>query len=176
MGFSELFNTIDPNQARNAVMVIDAGGRSDRNMSIWLVVWSPYTAYGFFPQNSLAGMLSVSDGKRGWGFGVCVPDWRYVVRIANIEIPENEQISIQLFDLMDRAFALVPNIGSDACPAFYMNRTASFWCDVQDMRSQRSQDPLSIITQTKEGVPVDTFRDVPIRIIDVLRNDESPVL
>jgi hypothetical protein len=181
--------------AQCAVNVIDAGGRgASDNMSIWLAVWSKYTAYGVFPQGSKAGLVSHDFGEtdlhaengdkyRGyrrffrWETAICPVDWRYIVRIANIGVPKDKLVSAQLLDLMDRAIKLLPKLPEGAKPAFYMNRTARYYCDTQAMDEARGDDRLPIITRPyKDGEWQDEFRDIPIRIIDVLKVDESRVL
>ncbi|WP_337238094.1 major capsid protein, partial [Salmonella enterica] len=71
--------------------------------SIWLVVWGENTVHGIFPKGQKAGiqmedkgqvtLKDVNGGKYEgyrthykWDNGLALRDWRYVVRIANIDV------------------------------------------------------------------------------------------
>jgi hypothetical protein len=72
------------------------------NTSIYLVVWGENTVFNIFPKGSKAGLKVASGSRRGeradangnfyqalrslyqWDNGLVVKDWRYVVRICNI--------------------------------------------------------------------------------------------
>ncbi len=107
LGLSAMFNTTDPNDAQNAVNVISAGGR--RNLtSAWLIGWS------------LRGVHMVSgDGypvRYSGDVCVAVPDWRFVVRVANIE--EGSGDLLPHFDRAQRQLA----VGSNVRPVWYASR------------------------------------------------------
>ena len=92
--------------AGNAQSILDGGGVSTNNASIWLIVWGENTVFCPFPKGSKAGLQhddlgeqTVYDGATGlaatgrfqalrthyqWKNGLAVKDWRYVVRICNI--------------------------------------------------------------------------------------------
>ncbi|WP_336657671.1 major capsid protein, partial [Pseudomonas marginalis] len=70
---------------------------------IWLVVWGQNTIHGIYPKGSKAGLeqkhlgeVTLEDENGGkyqgyrthfqWKNGLTMRDWRYVVRIANIDI------------------------------------------------------------------------------------------
>ena len=91
--------------ADNAVNILDAGGSGSDNASVYLVVWGDNTVYCPFPKGSKAGLTHEdlgeqtvynSDGTRlqafatryQWKNGLVVKDWRYVVRICNIDISD----------------------------------------------------------------------------------------
>ena len=91
--------------ADNAVNILDAGGTGSDNASVYLVVWGDQTVYCPFPKGSKAGLTHEdlgeqtvynSDGTRlqafatryQWKNGLVVKDWRYVVRICNIDISD----------------------------------------------------------------------------------------
>lgn len=99
-GLSARFNSL---AAKNGVNIIDAGGTGSNLTSIWLVVWGENTVHGLFPKGSKAGLqqehkgqVTLEDENGGkyegyrthfqWKNGLTVRDWRYVVRIANIDI------------------------------------------------------------------------------------------
>jgi hypothetical protein len=90
--------------AANGDNIIDGGGSGSDNASIWLICWSPQTLHGIIPKGSRAGIqqrdlgevtIEDADGSNGrmqafrthyrWDVGLTVRDWRYAVRIANID-------------------------------------------------------------------------------------------
>ncbi|HXE05217.1 MAG TPA: hypothetical protein VN579_04460 [Bryobacteraceae bacterium] len=190
MGLSSFFNSIT--EVRCGANIMDAGGTASANTSIWLAAWSPRTGYGLFPQGSKAGINFVDHGEREmpgkdgekwaallswmqWKSGLCIPDWRYFVRIANVDITEAGLAGPTPPDLigwMRKAIDQIPKRVDDMRVAFYINRTARHWLDVQAMKQE-----LPIITlQSSDGNLVDTLDEIPIRIIDVLQNDEPRVV
>lgn len=84
--------------------VISATGDSaDVETSVWYIVWGEDTVHGIYPKGSQVGMkaqdlgedtLFDDDGGRfqgyrthyQWKMGMCVRDWRYIVRIANVDL------------------------------------------------------------------------------------------
>ena len=100
-GFAPRYNDL---AAENGDNIIDGGGTGSDNASIWLICWSPNTCHGIVPKGSAAGLsqrdlgevtIEDADGNNGrmqayrthyrWDAGLSVRDWRYVVRIANID-------------------------------------------------------------------------------------------
>ena len=138
MGLAPRYNSLS---AENAMNIINAGGTGSDNASIWLIVWGPNTCHTIFPKGSAAGLQSrdlgehtLTDAAGGryqgyrthykWDIGAVLRDWRYVVRIANIDVSDltkNAASGADLIDLMTQALELVPNIGMGR-PAFYMPR------------------------------------------------------
>lgn len=85
--------------------MILAGGSGSDNASMYLVVWGEQTVFCPFPQGSSAGLKSRDLGEESvqdasgnwyqaarslfqWDAGLVVKDWRYVVRIANIDVSD----------------------------------------------------------------------------------------
>lgn len=91
--------------------VIDGKGTTAaNNSSVWLIGWSDDTVHGIFPNGSKAGLQvqdlgeqTIYDAALGryqalrthfqFKAGICVRDWRYVVRIANLDITNLETSS-----------------------------------------------------------------------------------
>ena len=145
IGFGPRFSSLE---AVNGQNILDAGGTGGTNSSIYLIGWGEESCTYFFPQGSKAGILhedlgiqtaqsisaaGTTDGNPmlqqvyrehwRWQHGLYMPDWRYVVRIANIDMPTLlAKNGADLIDLMERAVSHIPSL--EACrPAFYMNRT-----------------------------------------------------
>src|SRR5205823_266324 len=103
MGLAPRYPTVAVATAANAANVIDAGGVGAVNTSIWILVWGPNTVHALFPKGKISGLQhrdlgewplldsnnNLYQGYRThfkWDIGLTVRDWRYVVRIANIDV------------------------------------------------------------------------------------------
>ncbi|UOF81050.1 major capsid protein [Caudoviricetes sp.] len=187
--------------ASNAQNILDAGGTGSDNTSVFLVIWGDNTVYCPFPKGSKAGLIHEdlgeqtvynSDGTRlqayatryQWKNGLVVKDWRYVVRIANIDVSDlmsqsNSQAAAAataLIKLMARAIYRVPNMTMGRA-AFYMNRTVHSGLSIAAM--DKSQNVMKINEGlTQFGMPHSwlTFLGVPCRRVDGLINSEARVV
>lgn len=180
--------------AENADNIIDAGGTGTDNASIWLVCWSPDTVHGIVPKHSTAGMkvsdkgmvtIENADGSNGrmeayrmhfqLKAGLCVKDWRYVVRICNIDrslLVADASTGADLPELMFDAMERVHNLGTGRA-AFYMDRYT------RTRFRQQLADKTKTSTLRWEnigGVRAQTWNDIPLRRCDVLAGDEARVV
>lgn len=121
--------------------VLSAGGdTAGKQSSIWLVGWGENSVFGIYPRGSKAGLENEDLGEidcydenhdvfRGYAThyriqqGLAVKDWRYIVRVANIEISSSiDEASINsIIDALIDATNAIPSLGS-CRPVFYMNR------------------------------------------------------
>jgi hypothetical protein len=182
--------------AGNAANIIDAGGAAgNTNTSIYLVVWGENTVFCTFPKGSKAGLthedqgvLTVYDSSNNpyqayqthyqWKNGVVVKDWRYVVRIANINVANlvAETSGADLVKLMSRALDRIPNFGMGRA-ALYMNRTVYSMLRIQSLI--KSQNVLAIEKGLNQfGTPAswNTFEGIPLRRVDQILNTEAQVV
>jgi hypothetical protein len=177
--------------------IIEGGGTGSDNTSVYLVVWGDNTVYCPFPKGSTAGLMhedlgeqTVYDGNNRlqafatryqWKNGLVVKDWRYVVRIANIDASDMSNASstqastaaTQLIKLMTRALYRIPNMAMGRA-AFYMNRTVHGGLSIQAM--DRAQNVLSVQQGLSQfGTPYSwlSFLGVPCRRVDALINAEA---
>ena len=177
--------------------IIEGGGTGSDNTSVYLVVWGDNTVYCPFPKGSSAGLMhedlgeqTVYDGNNRlqayatryqWKNGLVVKDWRYVVRIANIDVSDMANasgtqastVATQLIKLMTRALYRVPNMTMGRA-AFYMNRTVHGGLSIQAM--DRAQNVLSVQQGLSQfGTPYSwlSFLGVPCRRVDALINAEA---
>lgn len=189
-GLTPRFNDLS---AENGENIIDAGGESTTNRSIWLIVWGPNTVHGIVPKGSTAGLqmndkgqvtIENVDGAQGrmeayrthfrWDAGLTVRDWRYIVRIANIdrtELTGDAQSGPNLPDLMFQAMSLVPNMSLGRA-SFYAAR------DMWTYLRRQTASAVSNSTLTMEnvgGAMVERFHGVPLRRVDALNVDEAQV-
>lgn len=185
----------------NAQNIMDAGGTGSDNTSVYLVVWGDNTVYCPFPKGSKAGLTHEdlgeqtvynSDGTRlqafatryQWKNGLVVKDWRYVVRICNVDISDlNTQANTQagsastaLIKLMAKALYRIPNMAMGRA-AFYMNRTVHSGLSIAAL--DKSQSVLAInegLTQFGSAQSYLSFLGVPLRRVDSLINTEARVV
>ena len=186
--------------ADNSVNILNAGGSGSDNASVYLVVWGDNTVYCPFPKGSKAGLTHEdlgeqtvynSDGTRlqafatryQWKNGLVVKDWRYVVRICNIDISDLLGVTgtqagtaaTSLVKLMARALYRIPNMAMGRA-AFYMNRTVHSGMAISAL--DKSQSVLNIqdgLSQFGSAQSYLTFLGVPLRKVDALLNTESVV-
>lgn len=186
-GLSARYN--DGLNAENKRNIIDGGGTGSDNTSIWLVIWGSTTCHMIYPKGSAAGLQvrdlgedTIIDGAGGryqgyrthykWDGGMSVRDWRYVVRIANLDVSnlESGTGAADVLTLMARALHRIPNLRMGRA-AFYMNRTVAEALDAQSL----AKPTLALKTQELEGKFWTSFRGVPIRTVDALLNTEARV-
>lgn len=188
MGLAPRFNTASGTAAISQ-NVIDAGGTGADNTSVWLVVWGDLTVHGIFPKGSKAGLqmrdlgeqtLTDINGNRfqgyrthyKWDAGLTVRDWRYAVRIANIDVSDLSAVTPpDLTKFMIKATHKVPSLKTGQ-PVFYMNRTGRQWLDIQ----AATKDNVMLKISEFEGRPVREFLGIPIRTCDQILNTEPRVL
>ena len=189
--------------ANNGVNIVDAGGTgSNTGTSIWLVGWGQNTVHGLFPKGSKAGLQvrdlgevplydannNVFQGYRThfkWDCGLTVRDWRFVVRIANINVTAGAVTTSNLINTLIAAVNKLPFVsaaGNSPPPggtrpgqvntAFYCNRTVRAALDIQAMAKTNN----FLTLETRDSKPYVAFRGVPIRICDQILNNETRVV
>ncbi len=193
LGLSTRYGTISG--AGNAQNILDAGGTSSNNASIWLTVWGDNSVFCTFPKGSQAGLVHQDQGELTvydangnpyqayqthyqWKNGLVVKDWRYVVRICNINTANlvAETAAADIVKLMSRALDRIPNLNLGK-PAFYMNRTLFSMLRIQSLnKSQNVVDIEKGLNQFGTATNWLTFLGVPVRRVDQLLNTESRVV
>ena len=198
--FSGLATRYSSTTAGNGGNVILAGGTGSDNASMYLVVWGEQTVFCPFPKGSRAGLRSrdlgeesVQDAAGGWyqaarslfqwDSGLVVKDWRYVVRIANIDVSDwvgvtgtqGKDAATNLIKLMMRAIARIPNFSMGRA-AFYCNRSIQEGLMIQAL--EKSQNALSVqeaLSQFGQKMNQLTFMGIPVRGVDQLSVAETLV-
>jgi hypothetical protein len=197
LGLAARYSSLSASNAQN---IISAGGSSSDNTSIYLVVWGDNTVYCPFPKGSKAGLIHEdlgeqtvynSDGTRlqayatryQWKNGLVVKDWRYVVRICNIDVSDlvgqtgtqAASAATAVIKLMARALYRIPNMAMGRA-AFYMNRTVHSGLSVAAL--DKSQYVLKVNEGLSQfGTPFSwlSFLGVPLRRVDAILNTEAAV-
>ena len=132
---------------------------------------------------SVANRMQAYATRYQWKNGLVVKDWRYVVRICNIEPSvlfaqtgaQAATASTALIKLMARAMYRIPNMSMGRA-AFYMNRTVHSGLSVMAM--DKSQYVLKVNEGLSQfGTPYSwlSFLGVPLRRVDAIVNTEAIV-
>lgn len=205
MGLAPRYNTINVANAASANNVIDMGGTGSTNCSMWVVGWGPNSVHGIFPKGKIAGLQMtdlgedvkvLSDGSMyrvyrshfKWECGLAVRDWRYVVRMCNIDVTLLTGASAaNLINGLVSAFHRFPTapsstrISTDPTKpsgvlgatrfAIYCNRQVGAALDRQAMNKTN----LLLSIGEFDGKPATMFRGVPIRVVDRLLTTEARI-
>lgn len=207
-GLSTFYNTVSTATAPNAANVIDGGGTGNSNTSIWLICWDPRRMYNVFPRGSKAGLDMEDRGDTVPGYdsvgnpfmayttwwrqqiGFVPEDWRYAVRLCNLDTTSAGLAGTNAYDLFVgiAAMLLMPPTLSAATsgittvdapddpspgvrPVLYANRTARFAMDQQMLRDKN----VLIALNDYDGRPTMGYRGIPVKVSDRLVNTESRV-
>jgi len=144
LGLSPRYSSLS---AQTGTNILSGGGAGADNTSVWLIVWGENTITGIYPKGSKAGLVHEDQGiqpaydsqnnvydayrdKWQWKFGLHVKDWRYAVRIANIDVSDLKGMTGTQVDttltylpyLMAEAMSKIPSMAMGRA-AFYANRT-----------------------------------------------------
>jgi len=207
-GLSIYYSSLVTATAQTAKNVLSAGGSGNNNSSIWLCSHGDESLFGIFPKGSQAGLVYQDKGDlRGlydangnefegytsyfeWKLGLAVKDWRYTVRVCNIDTttsglfgtapPDLNGLLVQAANKLPTSTRRMSNITSSDAPGdpvpgtnpcFYSNRTVKTGMELQAIRDK------NVLISLKEyaGQPVEMWRDVPWRVCDALLTTESTV-
>ena len=175
---------------------IDAEGTGSDNTSIYLVTWKPKKCFLIFPKGTRAGLESEDLGKiltdapdgsgefmawvtyYKWRMGLVVQDWRYCVRIANIDVSDlttDAATGANLLELMVKAYHRIPTVdlGKTAKQFIYCSKSVGEYLDHQAIN--RSNLALKYTESRSGGGPVTAFRGIPVRVCDQILDTESAV-
>ena len=217
LGLTPRYNNIGPVNGvvpASAANVIDSGGTTANNTSVWLVVWGSNTVTGIFPKGSKAGLqhedLGIIDGFDqnqaryrayaelwDWSYGLHVKDWRFAVRIANIDVNDlrsrtntqaNNAVTSLLYTMID-AMAHIPSMGMGNA-TFLASRLVK--SRLSQMALDKSQNALGFNASLEQfgkigpgsvaGTGTDiqggtlTFQGVPVLTVDAMSNAEARVV
>lgn len=203
MGWAPRYNSVTAVTAQTAVNVIDMGGTASTNTSLWIITWGAQTAHGIFPKGKITGLQHrdmgewpVTDPNGNtyqayrdhfkWEIGLSVRDWRYNVRLANIDVTLlNGASAANLINGLVRGLYRLPTAspmvnavqtsdapsiqGSMGRTVIYCNRVLRTYLDLQAMNKT------NVLLRMEEfnGQVVTTFRGVPIRTCDAILNTEG---
>jgi hypothetical protein len=209
MGLAPFYNTVSTANAQNAANVIDGSGTGSSNASIWLICWGARSIFGLYPRASKAGLAMEDKGDTVPGYdslgnrfeaytsyfrhqmGICPQDWRFGVRIANVDVTAAGLAGPNAYDIfagLAAAMFYPPHLTKNTSgitktdainepslgirPVIYTNRTVRHWADVQAMRDRN----VIMTINDYAGRPVDGYRQIPWKISDQLLATEARVV
>jgi len=204
-GLAPRYSTLTAASSATAANVLDGGGTASTNTSIWVVVWGSDTTHATFPKGKVTGLQHkdmgewpVADSAGNtyqayrshfkWEIGLVLRDWRYVVRIANIDVTQLTGVSAaNLINLLIRGIYRMPTqpvsagtIQTSDTPevranmgrtVIYCNRVIRTYLDLQAMNKTN----VLLRIEEFDGKPVTTFRGIPVRTCDAILNNEAQV-
>ena len=205
-GFAPRYSTKNTTLSQTANNVLDAGGTSNTNTSMYIAVWGSDTLHGTFPKGKITGLQHrdmgewpVTDSSSNtyqayrdhfkWEIGMVLRDWRYVVRIANIDVTQLTGVSAaNLINLLVRGLYRLPTAPAAASAiqtsdtpevranmgrvVIYGNRVVRTYLDLQAMNKTN----VLLRIEEFDGKVVTTFRNQVIRTVDAILNNESQVV
>lgn len=201
-GLAARFNTLSTSGAGR--QIIDAGGSGSDNTSIWFVTWADDACHLLYPEGTKAGIQREDMGRQRvtdengnpyyvleekfeWHIGMAVKDWRYVVRIANIDVSELAAGNVDLYKFMRAAYWRLQNRrqvkGSESSSgrriAIYANRDVLEALDglsTNGTGGTGENSFLRLTTREIEGREVLVYREMPLRETDAIVNTEARVV
>jgi hypothetical protein len=175
----------------NIVKAVSSPAASGNDQtSIWLVGWGNNAVHGIYPKGSMAGLqhkdlgeVTLGDNTTGyyqgyrshykWDLGLTVRDWRYAVRICNLDTSSltGTPATGDIFDALDEATSKLQST-SGCRPVFYCNRTIETF-----LRKQARAKTTYMLTvdQLTENRSIVKFGGIPIKRVDSILNNEAVV-
>lgn len=204
-GFTRRYGSTSTAFGAQMANVIDATGTGAALSSIWIITWGENATTGIFPKGSTAGLQTEDMGKIikfnsdntslrvyqtrfDWKAGLLLQDWRYNVRIANINTAAGALTNwIDLINALDAGISLLPTVmgvgsyradptkpagvygGMGGRTEIYMNRTV--FTALKQQLSYRK----GVLLNWNEGAPRPywDWNGVPIIISDALLSTET---
>lgn len=182
--------------AASGANVILGGGSGSDNTSLWLVVWGENTIHAFFPRGTKAGiehndkgleLVSDSESPAGQYYayidqyktrlGLAVRDWRYAVRICNLDVSalatasDSSDSSANVIKFMMQALNKVPSLRIGRA-AWYCNKEVK---TALDIKAYNHTNVNLTIEKLEGGAPISRFMGIPIRRCDAILNAETLV-
>ncbi len=190
MGLAPRFDSLS---AETGAQIVNAEGAGADNTSIWFVAWSDRTCHLLYPKGSKAGLQRDDKGKETktnadgslydvyrekfkWDLGFSVRDWRYVVRIANIDVSNMQAGSLDLYKFMRQAYyKLHQRKITGGRMAIYCNTDVKEALDAAGTNAGASDNFVRLKPMEIGGKEVDTYRGIPVRECDAIHNVEPLV-
>jgi len=199
LGLAPRYGTISGGGAA-AAQIVDAGGTGSDNTSIWMVTWGQGATSLIYPEGSVGGVQRKDMGVQRvlddnnmpyfakeeyfkQSVGVTVGDWRYNVRIANVDLSDVKAGTVDLYGLLRKGLyrcqarrdANLDNndgIVRGGKTVIYMNRDMLEALDAQTTNDNK----IKLTPDEIAGKEVETYRGFTIRETDALINAEARVV
>lgn len=188
-GFMTRLNKLNDEYMNGTPVVINGGGSTGGQQgSILIVGWGENTVHGIYPKYSKGGLefdnkgkvtsqtadgyLDVYRSKFAQEVGLAVRDYRYVVRIANIdaEAIKTPSATSNLYDLFMEAVSNIPNPQLVNLTAYAPRR---IWLALSQIAAKNGNRPMTE-SITQAGF-VTNIIGVPLKMQDCMLMTESVV-
>ena len=204
-GLAPRYSTKTTANSNTAYNVLDGGGTLSTNTSLWITVWGDDTLHATFPKGKITGLQHRDMGEWPvldtssntyqayrdhfkWEIGLVLRDWRYVARIANIDVTALTGVSAaNLINLLIRGLYRLPTAPVSATTiqtsdtpevranmgrtVIYANRVVRTYLDLQAMNKTN----VLLRIEEFDGKPITTFRGIPVRTCDAILSNEAQV-
>jgi len=173
--------------------IIDSSGSDSDNTSMWFITWGPKTVSLIYPKGTKAGLTSKDMGEQlvtdsnglmytafvtkfQWKLGLALMDYRYAIRIANIDVTDLKADAASGTDLMSKmvdAYYARPSVelGKMAKTFIYCNKTIAKFLHKQ----AQNKSNVNLTIDNPAGKPMVSFLDAPIRVCDNILSTESAI-
>lgn len=197
LGLAPRFNDTT---AVNGGQIVDAGGTGADNTSIWFVTWGDNQCHTLYPQGTMAGVSRKDKGEQRTldassnpyfveeelfcqHMGLTVRDWRYVSRVANIDVSDLQAGSVDIYRFMRQAFWKIKQhrlpgtrmaiyCNADVCEALDADSTPT----TSTITAGTTRESYVRLRPTEvDGFEVMSYRGIPIRQVDAILNTEAQV-
>ena len=196
MGLMPRFNSLTGAETSNQV-VNAAGASASAQTSVWFIVWGERTVHALYPAGTMAGLQredkgiqtkTESDGslydvhreKFNWDIGLSVRDYRYVVRICNLDTAALVAGTVDIYKYMRKAYyKLHQRKVTGGRAAIYCNADVLEALDAATTPTQEdysgSASPVRLRTTEVDGREVKMYRGMPVRECEAILGTEEVV-
>ena len=202
-GLAPRYASVSATNSQTANNVLNGGGTSSTNTSIWITTWGDDTLHATFPKGKITGLQHRDMGEWPvldssgntyqayrdhfkWEIGLVLRDWRYAARIANVDVTQLTGVSAaNLINLLVRGLYRMPTAPASATAVqssdtdrvrANMGR-AVIYCNrvVRTYLDLQAMNKTNVLLRLEEfdGKVVTTFRGIPIRTCDAILNNEA---
>lgn len=190
-GLSPRYGTLTSGEYDN--QTINAGGSGDDNTSIWFITWGPKTCTLLYPKGSMAGLSATDLGEVTnvdsaglmhqvfrthfqWKLGLALMDYRFVIRICNVDVSDLTATGATGADLLDKmtdAFYARPtgSYGDMGKTFIYCNPTVAKFLHKQ----AQNKGNVNLTIDNPAGQPIVNFLGAPIHVCDNITSAEATI-
>ena len=198
-GLGTFYTTSSTTKTNPGYNIIKAGGSGSDNWSMWLCCWGPQTGYGFYPKGTNGGIYQNYHGiipaydssnnpffahttEYKWHLGISIRDWRYFVRIANIDasdlatFKDSTDTSPNLLKMMNTAKWRIPNIENQNAVWYAPSEVISILEEMIDYRPGLHISRAEVLNQVTGFTNSEIrYKGIPIRRCDSLVNEATAI-
>lgn len=193
LGLANRYNQIGTNRMLRSYNVIDAGGTGANLTSIWLIGWAEDRLCGIYPAGSQAGLrhddlgVSLALDSNGneytastqhymWDMGLAVSDWRWCVRIANVDIDALAQAGTPGYTGPDIGLTMWDAIGkipNRSASGMFFYCPSKVWVAIHKLAMRTNNVNLTLMQWNGQELP--SINQAPFRVCDAISEHEQHV-